>query len=68
MKILSTDCIPGYPDVALPLLLIYQNGKCQHNLQGGLPFGGRLTPEHIANALLKLGAVANEEQPDVLSA
>lgn len=45
VKIISTDCIPGYPDRNLPTVLIYKATECKHNLVGALPYGGRITPE-----------------------
>lgn len=45
VKIISNDCIPGYPDRNLPTILVYNNTECKHNLVGRMPFGGRITPE-----------------------
>ena len=45
VRIISTDCIPGYPDRNLPTILIYKDTECKHNLVGRLPFGGRISPE-----------------------
>lgn len=49
VKIISTDCIHGYPDRNLPTVLIYKDTDCKHNLVGSLPFGGRITPEGESN-------------------
>ena len=45
VRIISTDCIHGYPDRNLPTVLIYKDTECKHNLVGSLPFGGRISPE-----------------------
>ena len=36
LRIVSTDCIHGYPDRNLPTLLIYKDAECKHNLVIGL--------------------------------
>ena len=68
VEIISVDCIPGYPDQMLPLLLIYIDGKCARNLQGDVPYGGRLTPEHIASVLTKIGAIIANTETDITTA
>lgn len=46
LRILSTDCIPGYPDMNVPTVLLYHAGKCLTTLVGLMPYGGRsTTPE-----------------------
>ena len=46
LKIISTECIPNYPDKNLPTVLIYKDTKCVQHLIGLAQFGGRrLTPE-----------------------
>jgi len=46
LRIVSTDCIPQYPDRNLPTLLLYRDTKCLQTLVGLLHYGGRrLTPE-----------------------
>ena len=46
MRIISTHCIPQYPDRNLPTVLVYKDTKCVETLMGLLPYGGRrLTPE-----------------------
>lgn len=46
VKIISTECIPNYPDKNLPTVLIYKDTKCLQHLIGLGPFGGpRTTPE-----------------------
>ena len=34
VKIISTDCIPKYPDQLLPTLLLYKNKKVMTTLEG----------------------------------
>lgn len=49
LRILSTDCIPGYPDANLPTVVLYHAGVCVATLIGLLPYGGRsITPEQVA--------------------
>ncbi|GBF98180.1 hypothetical protein Rsub_10680 [Raphidocelis subcapitata] len=56
LKIVSTSCIPNYPDANLPTLLIYHGGACKRNVVGLAPFGGaRATPEQVALALVGFG-------------
>lgn len=45
VKIISTDCIPNYPDRNLPTLLVYNNGAVKANHVGIHSFGRRCTPE-----------------------
>ena len=46
VKIISTECIPNYPDKNVPTVLIYKDTKCLQHLIGLAPFGGpRTTPE-----------------------
>ncbi|KAK6928488.1 Phosducin, thioredoxin-like domain, partial [Dillenia turbinata] len=45
VKIISTDCIPNYPDRNLPTLLVYNNGAVKANYVGLHSFGRRCTPE-----------------------
>lgn len=47
VKIISTDCIPNYPDRNLPTLLVYNNGAVKANYVGLHNFGRRCTPEGI---------------------
>ena len=47
VKIISTDCIPNYPDRNLPTLLVYNNGAVKGNYVGLRSFGRRCTPEGI---------------------
>jgi hypothetical protein len=41
VKIISTDCIPNYPDSNLPTLLVYLNGAVKKNITGLASFGGK---------------------------
>lgn len=47
VKIISTDCIPNYPDRNLPTVLVYNNGAVKANYVGLRSFGRRCTPEGI---------------------
>lgn len=40
MKIVSDECIPGYPDKNVPTVLIYYDGECQAQLVGSGHYGG----------------------------
>lgn len=44
-KIVSTDCIPNYPDRNVPTVLVYNNGAVKANYVGLHSFGRRCTPE-----------------------
>lgn len=56
VKIVSTECIPGYPDCNLPTVLVYNNTNCKRHLVGMRHFGGgRPTPETVAQALNECG-------------
>ena len=46
VKIVSTECIPSYPDQNLPTVLVYHRTQCVRTLAGLGAFGGlRTTPE-----------------------
>lgn len=65
VKIISTDCISGYPDENLPTTLIYHNGKCVKSLVGLAAVGGRGTsPDRVAMALNCYGAVCGDSEQD----
>lgn len=49
VKIISTDCIPNYPDRNLPTLLVYNSGAVKANHVGLRSFGRRCTPEGISS-------------------
>ena len=51
LRIISTHCIPQYPDRNLPTVLLYKDTKCLQTLVGLLPYGGRsLTAERAPPA------------------
>jgi hypothetical protein len=53
VRIVSTDCIPGYPDSNLPTLLVYRNTDVVRNFVGLQHFDGpRITPEGAIPRLL----------------
>ncbi|XAR65928.1 hypothetical protein NMG60_11011942 [Bertholletia excelsa] len=60
VKIISTDCIPNYPDRNLPTLLVYNNGSVKANYVGLHRFGRRCTPEGVALVLCQSGTVLND--------
>ena len=46
VKIVSTECIPSYPDRNLPTVLLYHAAQCVRTLAGLGAFGGlRVTPD-----------------------
>ncbi|KAJ9528888.1 hypothetical protein QJQ45_000450 [Haematococcus lacustris] len=48
VRIISTECIPKYPDAHLPTLLVYHAGECVKHLVGLAMHGGnRATPERL---------------------
>ncbi|XVF16236.1 hypothetical protein REPUB_Repub10bG0014100 [Reevesia pubescens] len=62
VKIISTDCIPNYPDRNLPTLLVYNNGAVKANYVGLHSFGRRCTPEGVALVLCQSDPVLNDGQ------
>ncbi|GMY13148.1 phosducin-like protein 3 [Fagus crenata] len=62
VKIISTDCIPNYPDRNLPTLLVYNNGAVKANHVGLHSFGRRCTPEGVALVLCQSDPVLNDGQ------
>ncbi|XP_059640923.1 uncharacterized protein LOC132283059 [Cornus florida] len=62
VKIISTDCIPNYPDRNLPTLLVYNNGAVKANYVGLHTFGRRCTPEGVALVLCQTDPVLNDGQ------
>ncbi|XP_058219556.1 uncharacterized protein LOC131330076 isoform X1 [Rhododendron vialii] len=62
VKIISTDCIPNYPDRNLPTLLVYNNGAVKGNYAGLHSFGRRCTPEGVALVLCQSNPVLVERQ------
>ncbi|WIA15119.1 hypothetical protein OEZ85_001809 [Tetradesmus obliquus] len=58
VSIVSTSCIPNYPDQNLPTLLLYHNRSVVKHLVGLAQFGGaRATPEQVALVLNGYGPV-----------
>ncbi|CAI0456875.1 unnamed protein product [Linum tenue] len=51
VKIISTDCIPNYPDRNLPTLLVYNNSAVKANYVGLRSFGRRCTPEIVLSII-----------------
>nr|XP_027064005.1 phosducin-like protein 3 isoform X2 [Coffea arabica] len=47
VKIISTDCIPNYPDQNIPTLLVYNNSAVKANYVGLRSFGRKCTPEEM---------------------
>jgi hypothetical protein len=65
VKIVSTSCIPNYPDQNLPTLLLYHNRACVKHLVGLAQFGGKkATPEQVALVLNQFGQVCSDGQED----
>ncbi|KAG5537735.1 hypothetical protein RHGRI_024999 [Rhododendron griersonianum] len=62
VKIISTDCIPNYPDCNLPTLLVYNNGAVKGNHVGLHSFGRRCTPEGVALVLCQSNPVLIDGQ------
>ncbi|XP_057465074.1 uncharacterized protein LOC130754831 [Actinidia eriantha] len=62
VKIISTDCIPNYPDRNLPTLLVYNNSAVKANYVGMHSFGRRCTPEGVALVLCQSDPVLNDGQ------
>ncbi|KAG2380750.1 uncharacterized protein HKW66_Vig0201220 [Vigna angularis] len=60
VKIISTDCIPNYPDRNVPTLLVYNNGAVKGNYVGLHSFGQRCTPEGVALVLCQSNPVLND--------
>ncbi|KAG1335454.1 phosducin-like protein 3 [Cocos nucifera] len=61
VKIISTDCIPNYPDRNLPTVLVYNNGAVKGTYVGLHQFGARrCTPEAVALTLCQSDPVLND--------
>ncbi|KAK1259988.1 hypothetical protein QJS04_geneDACA015487 [Acorus gramineus] len=61
VKIISTDCIPNYPDRNLPTILVYNNSAVKATYVGLIHFGNRkCTPESVALALCQSDPVLND--------
>ncbi|KAJ4980890.1 hypothetical protein NE237_031727 [Protea cynaroides] len=62
VKIISTDCIPNYPDRNLPTLLVYNNSAVKATYVGLHHFGRSCTPEGVALVLCQSDPVLNDGQ------
>ncbi|BFG27076.1 hypothetical protein CerSpe_133500 [Prunus speciosa] len=62
VKIISTDCIPNYPDRNVPTVLVYNSGAVKANHVGLRSFGRRCTPEGVALVLCQSDPVLNDGQ------
>ncbi|GAA0157727.1 viral or transposable element protein [Lithospermum erythrorhizon] len=60
VKIISTECIPNYPDRNLPTLLVYNNSALKGNYVGLHAFGRRCTPEGVAVVLCQSDPVLDD--------
>ncbi|KAG5408447.1 hypothetical protein IGI04_004766 [Brassica rapa subsp. trilocularis] len=60
VKIISTDCIPNYPDCNLPTLLAYRHGAVEGTHVGLKSVGRRCTPESVALVLCQSEPVLND--------
>jgi len=61
VKIISTDCIPNYPDRNVPTILVYNNSAVKGTYVGLQKFcGKRCTPESVALALCQSDPVLND--------
>lgn len=61
VKIISTECIPKYPDANLPTILVYNNSAVKGTYVGLHHFGSRkCTPEAVALALCQSDPVLND--------
>lgn len=66
VRIISTSCIPNYPDQNLPTLLLYHKRACVKHMIGLAQFGGqRATPEQVALVLNAFGPVCAEGDEEV---
>lgn len=62
VKIISTDCIPNYPDQNIPTLLVYNNSAVKANYVGLRSFGRKCTPEGVALVLCQSDPILNDGQ------
>ncbi|CAH9115125.1 unnamed protein product [Cuscuta epithymum] len=60
VKIISTECIPNYPDRNLPTILVYNNTAVKATHVGTHSFGRRCTPESVALVLCQSDPVLND--------
>lgn len=65
VKIVSTECIPGFPDENLPTLLLYKDKKCVHTITGLGHFGGQSSsPDRVALVLNQHGDVCGSAEQE----
>ncbi|KAG6424795.1 hypothetical protein SASPL_115215 [Salvia splendens] len=60
VKIISTECIPNYPDRNLPTILVYNNSAVKATHVGIHSFGRRCTSESVALVLCQADPVLND--------
>ena len=61
LKIVSTECIPGYPDRNLPTLLVYKDDDMLAQWVGTKMFGGaQYSADDVEWELAQLGVLATE--------
>ncbi|KAL0344108.1 UNVERIFIED_CONTAM: Phosducin-like protein 3 [Sesamum angustifolium] len=60
VKIISTECIPNYPDRNLPTILVYNSSAVKATYVGIHSFGRRCTPESVALILCQSDPVLND--------
>ncbi|KAL0450775.1 UNVERIFIED_CONTAM: Viral IAP-associated factor [Sesamum latifolium] len=60
VKIISTECIPNYPDRNLPTILVYNSSAVKATYVGIHSFGRRCTPESVALVLCQSDPVLND--------
>ncbi|KAH6790995.1 Thioredoxin superfamily protein [Perilla frutescens var. frutescens] len=60
VKIISTECIPNYPDCNLPTILVYNNSAVKATHVGAHSFGRRCTPESVSLVLCQSDPVLND--------
>lgn len=55
ITMLSTDCIPNYPDSNVPTLLVYKDGQCRRTIVGLRTLGvDRISPESASSARIEM--------------
>ena len=67
LEIMSTECIPGFPEKQLPCVIIYKNGNLVKQLTGLNPWGGpKFTNEDVAYELHRMKVIWDAEIEDGL--
>ncbi|CAO3649384.1 unnamed protein product [Mucor fragilis] len=65
VRIVADMCIPNYPDMNVPTLLVYGEGDIKANLVGAVQFGGmKMTAKSLRAILAQYGAVPAEKLAD----